>query len=125
MHGYTRKVTMQTRTIANPSWQTFFDSFSRLYSGSSASLEILTDDLGAQYEVEETPLTGISYDVSGLELHFATREGHLVHRIEKPERIDIEENDEGLITAVEIAPKGEPRVILHLSAPVASHLLTA
>jgi hypothetical protein len=116
---------MQTRTIANSSWRTFFDSFSRLYSGSSASLEILTDDLGAQYEIEETPLRGISYDVSGLELHFATREGHLVHRIEKPERIEVEENDEGLITAVEIAPKDEPRVVLHLSAPLASHLLTA
>jgi Family of unknown function (DUF5335) len=116
---------MQTRTLTRSQWTQFFDSLSRVIAGSRATLEVLSDDLGAQLEVEESPLSGISYDPSGLELHFATRAGHLVHRIENPERTEIEEPDDGLISALEIQAPGEPVFILRLKAPVDWQLLPA
>jgi hypothetical protein len=114
---------METRTVSPERWQNFFDSLSRIYAGSRATLEVLTRDLGAQMEVEDIPLTGISYDRSGLELHFRARSGHLVHRIVKPERVAIEERVDGLIAAIQIAVEGEPEMILRLDAPMPSRLL--
>jgi hypothetical protein len=117
---------MQTRTLARSEWRRFFDSLSRIIGGSRATLEVITDDLGAQMEVEESPLSGISYDPSGLELYFVTRSGqHLVHRIENPERIEVEEPDGGLISALEIQAPGEPAFVLRLKAPLESRLLPA
>lgn len=98
---------METRTVSRESWQSYFDSFSRIYAGSRATLEILSGDFGAQMEVEDAPLTGISCDLTGLELHFLTREGRLVHRIASPLRISIEEREDGLVAAIEIASEGD------------------
>ena len=117
---------MQTRMVTRESWQNFFDSFSRIYTGSRATLEILSGDLGAQMEVEDVPLTGVSFDLTGLELHFLTREGHLVHRIASPLRISIEEREDGLIAAIEIGSEGDDvETSRRLMAPIASRLLRA
>jgi hypothetical protein len=117
---------MDTRTVSRESWQGFFDSFSRIYTGSRATLEILSGDLGAQMEVENAPLTGISCDLAGVELHFLTRGGHFVHRIASPLRICIEEREDGLIAAIEIgSDRDDVETILRLMAPIASRLLSA
>ncbi len=117
---------METRTIAPNGYQSFFDSLSRIYQGSSATLELLANDLGAQHEVDEQPLRGISYDRSGIDLYLTAGDGtHLVHRIARPKRVQVEENDEGLIEAVAIESDGDPRAVLSFHSPVASRLLTA
>lgn len=117
---------METRAVSRESWQSFFDSFSRIYCGSRVTLEVLSGDLGAQMEVEDAPLTGISCDLSGLEIHFLTRAGHLVHRVAGPLRISIKAREDGRIAAVEIASEGDDvETILRLMAPFASRLLSA
>ena len=116
---------METKTIPPAQWRTLFDSLARIHGGDAATLEILAADLGAQMEVEDAPLSGISYDSSGLELHFAPHGGHVVHRIAKPKRVAIEEGEDGLVAAIEIEADGEPTRVLRLSAPVAARLLTA
>ncbi len=115
---------MQTRTIAPDRYKPFFDSLSRIYQGSTATLEFVAEDLGDQFEVEEQPLSGVSYDKSGLELHFIARDGsHLVHRIERPKRVQLEEGDNGLVEALAIESDGDPRAIVRFHPPVASRLL--
>lgn len=115
---------MQTHTIERPQWKQTFDSLTRVYDGSTASLEILSPERGAQFEVEEQPLRGITYDASGIELHFATRDGQrIVHRISHPKQVQFEEGDDGLVQAVEIESDDDPRAVLRLHAPLASHLL--
>lgn len=115
---------MQTHTIDRPQWKRTFDSLSRVYDGSTASLEILNPDRGAQFEVEEQPLRGITYDASGIELEFATRDGgRVIHRIAHPKRVMFEEGDDGLVQAVEFESEDDPRAVLRLHAPLASHLL--
>ncbi len=116
---------MDTHTISPPQWKSTFDSLSRIYDGATASLEILMPELGAQYEIENQPLRGISYDRSGIELHFATRDGkHLVHRIADPKLVQIEENEDGLLAALDIESGDSLRSVLHFSAPKPSKLLT-
>jgi hypothetical protein len=115
---------MQTRTISPDRYKTFFDSLSRIYQGSTATLEFLSEDLGAQHEIDEQPLSGFSYDASGLELFFIARDGsHLVHRIARPKRIEFEERDDGLVEALAIDSDGDPRAVLRFHPPVASRLL--
>ena len=115
---------MQTHTISRPQWKSTFDSISRIYDGAHASVEVLQDDLGAQFEVEEEPLRGISYDTSGIELHFNTRDGrHLVHRIAHPSQVMVEEDDAGLLAALDIESGDEPRTIVRFQAPRPSRLI--
>ncbi len=96
-----------------------FDSLSRIHEGSTTSLEILTDGLGAQFEIEEQPFLDIDYDRSGIELHFATREGQeeLVHRIPHAKQVQIEERDDGLIAALQIASDDDPVAVLRFQSP--------
>jgi hypothetical protein len=116
---------MQTRTIAPDRYKAFFDSLSRIYQGSTATLEFLSEDLGDQAEVEEQPLSGVSYDRSGLELHFLARDGsHLTHRIERPKRVQLEEGDNGLVQALAIESDGDPRAIVRFHPPLPTRLLS-
>ena len=115
---------MQTRELSRENWPTIFDSLRRIYSGSTATLEILDGDLGAQMEVEEQRLSGITCDASGIEMIFVTRDGrHLAHRIPTPQRVQIEERDDGYLAAIGITSSSEPERILRLHEPLSSRLL--
>jgi hypothetical protein len=115
---------MQTRTITPPQWRPALDSLSRVYQGSSATLEILDPDLGAQFEIEETPLLGISVDPSGIQLDFETHNGeHLLHRIAHPKSVLIDEDDDGQVVAIQFEADDDPRNVLRLHSPIASKLL--
>ena len=115
---------MQTRTISPPQWRPVLDSLSRVYQGSSATLEILDPDLGAQFEIEETPLRGISVDASGIQMDFQTHDGqHLLHRIAHPKSVLIDEDDDGQVVAIQFEADDDPRNVLRLHLPIASKLL--
>ncbi len=116
---------METHTISQSQWKSTFDSLSRVYDGSTASVEILETDLGAQFEVEDEPLRGISYDSSGIALHVSTHDGrHLVHHIAHPKKVQIEEDDAGLIAALDIASDQDPHTIVRFRSPRPSRLIT-
>ena len=118
-------VTRTTRTIPREQWKRIFDSLSRIYEGSTSTLEILSPDLGAQHEVEELPFLGIKYDANGLELQFETKDGRIhVHNEPRPKLIQIEENSEGLVDSMAIESDGNPRAVLRLHSPVHWKLLT-
>ena len=115
---------MQTRTISPPQWRPVLDSLSRVYEGSSATLEILDPDLGAQLEIEDAPLRGVSVDASGIQMDFQTQDGqHLLHRIPHPKSIQIDENDDGQVVAIQFEADGDPRNVLRLHSPIAAKLL--
>jgi Family of unknown function (DUF5335) len=119
-----RRMTVETRELSRDRWTEMFDSLSRIYGGSTATLEILDGDLGAQMMVEERPLRGITCDASGIEMIFVARNGlHLAHRISAPQRVQIEERDDGYVAAIGIVSSSEPETILRLHEPLASRLL--
>ena len=116
---------MQTHTVSQNQWKTIFDSLSRVYDGSRATMEVLDAELGAQHEVDDQPFRGISYDPAGIELHFMMGNGrHVTHRIPRPKEVRIEEADNGLVVGLAIESDNDPQVVLQLHAPVPSHLLT-
>jgi hypothetical protein len=115
---------MPNLSIPEPRWKSVFDSLSRIYDGMPSSLEILAGEAGAQYEVENQPFRGVDYDRTGIELHFATRDGsELVHRIAHAKDVQIEETDSGLIAAMQIASDDDPVAVVRFQAPKPSHLL--
>jgi hypothetical protein len=75
-------------------------------------------------EIEEQPLSGITYDASGIEMIFVTRDGnHLAHRITTPQRVQIEERDDGFVAAICIGSTSGPERILRLHERLPSRLL--
>jgi hypothetical protein len=113
---------MRTRIVPQARWREILDSLTRVYEGSTASLEVLDPELGAQYEIEEQPFRGITYDASGIGIDFTTKDGaHLWHRIPDPKQLEVEEGDDGLVAAFLI--QAERRNVLRLHSPIASKLL--
>lgn len=94
---------METRRIPPAMWGKTFDDLSRAFSGAVASLEIVGGSLGAEEEVRNQPLRGISYDRSGVTVQFEKTGGlRLEHRVADPRMVRIVSTKEGAVIAVEI-----------------------
>lgn len=94
---------METRRIPAALWRTTFDDLSRTHNGAVASLEIVGRDVGAEAEVRNQPLRGISYDRSGVTVQFEKHGGlRLDHRVADPRTVRIVSTNEGALIAVEI-----------------------
>lgn len=94
---------MQTRQILTADWRRTLDALSRSYDGALVSLEIVGGEVGAEEEVHDQPLRGITSDQSGVTVQFE-RPGHLHldHHVAHPEKIRIVETEEGAVVAIEI-----------------------
>lgn len=107
---------METREIPKESWIEFFDGFSKSHQGWVARVEVL-GPLGAQVEVEERPLDGISADHGGrdIAITLGPRESPLEHFVTRPTHVRIEqdpktaavqiESSEGATTIVSLRPE--------------------
>src|SRR5438128_10480979 len=87
---------MPTQEISRKEWNNFFDSFSRQHEGWLATLEVLGRDIGAQEEVHELPLEGVSIG-SGINQPETiaisigrTPDDHISHTITNPEHVRLE-----------------------------------
>lgn len=81
---------MPTHEITTPQWQMFCDVFSKEHAGATATVQVISPDLGAQEEVHGLPFVGISFEAKGSEqgsitLSLGTEPNdHIEHRIERP-----------------------------------------
>jgi hypothetical protein len=103
--------TAATREIPRSDWREFFDGFSRRHGGWLVTVEILDRKLGAQVEVEERPLRGISADRGGADpdVEIMTGTGpddSFTHIVSHPTRVQVEELG-GAEAALEIASRDE------------------
>ena len=57
---------MRTQHVPAALWRRTLDDLSRAYDGAIVSLEILRNDVGAQPEVLDQPLRGVSSDRGGV-----------------------------------------------------------
>ena len=55
---------MRTLVIPRAAWRVKLDEFSAAHDGWRVSLDVLTPDLGAQPEISDLPLRGVSAEVS-------------------------------------------------------------
>jgi len=99
---------MNTKHVPVSQWRTTLDELSRTYEGMPVSLEVVGGDVGAEEEVCDQPLRGITFDSTGVNVMIEKRGGiHLDHRVPRPQILRVVETDEGAVLAVEIeADKG-------------------
>lgn len=98
---------MHTKLIPFSDWRRTLDDLSRSYDGAIVSVEILGGEVGAEEEVHEQPLRGITSDPSGVTIRVEKPGGlHLDHHVAHPQKIRILETDEGALIAVEIQGDG-------------------
>lgn len=114
---------MKTRHVPSDQWRSTLDALSRTYDGAVVSLEIVDQALGAQNEILDQPLRGISSDRSGVTIRVARPEGHLDHLVPHPCDVRIVETDDGAVMAVEIRESEERHALLHFRSPVRAELL--
>ena len=94
---------MQNLHLERRDWQNILDHISRAESSHKVTIEVDREDLGAQKEVENVPLHGVSYDPKGDMI--AIRAGAVEHMIARPERIDVAHAGTDLI-AMEVTDRG-------------------
>jgi hypothetical protein len=113
---------MRTKHIPAAQWRQTFDDMSRAYDGALVSLEIVGDEIGAQPEVVNQPLRGISSDRSGVTIRLAKPRLHLEHRVPNPTDVRIVETDEGAVMAVEIEENSGTHTLLSFRSPARPEL---
>ncbi len=98
---------MKTREIPREEWTSFLDGFTRRHEMWRISVQLLTPDLGAQTQIDEMPLVGISADSKDGENAIAitageSPTGQITHFVQDPNRVLLEQSDEGADRSIEI-----------------------
>jgi hypothetical protein len=95
---------IETKKIPEDQLEEYFANFTKNFllrdSTNRVNLEILGDDLGDQFEAEDTPIFGITYDRKEKGLEFELEAGD--HRILNPKEVWVAEDFDGFIRSIEV-----------------------
>lgn len=114
---------MQTVEIPREAWVHKLNEFARIHEGWLVSLDVLAGDLGAQPQVNNLPLLGVSADridhdgTITVSVARSARE-HFTRIIEAVTGIQIERTDDGADAALQIETADGTRTILRFRAAV-------
>jgi hypothetical protein len=119
---------MSTIEVTRNYWTSFFDTFSKQHEGWLASLEVLGDQIGAQHQVVELPLEGISVnaeeDPESLIISFGkTPEDHVTHTVQRPRHVWVNQTVEGAHESLEIEHEDNQKTLLRFRSPVRPELV--
>jgi hypothetical protein len=90
------------------------------------SLEVVGGDVGAETEVRDQPLRGMSSDTTGVTVQIENAGGlRLDHRISEPQKLRIVETDEGAVMAVEIEANGGLHSLVRFRSPMRPEIFNA
>ena len=112
---------MRTREIPRTEWGRFFDDFSRRNEGRPVRLDVLGGDIGAQHEVADWPLVGITTSAEpepAVHLLLGRPPAHLSHAIPRVAHVRVERNEHGADVALQIeADDGIAAIVTFPPAP--------
>ena len=113
---------MQTYEIPRDRWPVDVMAFGETHRRWLASVEVLDDEMGAQPEVRDLPLEGISVeppDKGALVSIFMVRspDDHLTHQIQNPTHIRIEQSEDDREAAMQIEAADGTSTIVRLVPP--------
>jgi len=112
---------MQTVVIPRADWRATLDEFSTVHQGWRVSLEILDPSLGAQPEIDDLPLRGVTAEVNtrdpAITIAAGSTSDQITHVIHTPTRVQLEKNDAGADMALEIESSDHARAILRFTTP--------
>jgi hypothetical protein len=105
-----------TKQIPRAQWQVYFDGLTRGHltgkGAPAASLEIVSPDIGDQFEAREARLLGLVYDPRSDALEVVL-EG-MDHLAFQPSEIWVIEEDDGFVTTLELVRDDGTRELLYL-----------
>jgi hypothetical protein len=112
---------MKTIEIARNDWPKALDAFNGVHQGWLVSLDILSAELGAQPEVKDLPLIGITVEPDD-EAAVMVAVGrspadHITHSIHAPVHIWLERTDAGADAALQIESMDGTKAIVRLKTP--------
>jgi hypothetical protein len=98
---------MQTVEIGAKDWPRALEDFSVNHEGCLISLELLAPTLGAQPEIRDMPLLGITGEagVGGASIAISAAGsdgGHITHVVHSPTHVRVERTDDGAEVALQI-----------------------
>ena len=107
------------REIAREEWSKFLDSFSQDHEGWLATIEVLDEEIGAQVQVEEKTLGGITADLKDGENLISiiigeTLAERLTHNITAPTHLRIEQSKNGSDMALQIESENAATTLVRL-----------
>jgi hypothetical protein len=107
---------MRTVDIPREVWTTTLDKFSTAHEGWLVSLDVLDSTTGAQPEVDDLPLLGVSVagaDDSAITISAGRSWGeHITHTIHAPTRVQLERREDGADVALQIESADGAKAIL-------------
>lgn len=108
---------MRTVEIPREAWRSALDTFTTMHTGWLVSLEILDPSIGAQPEIDNLPLLGVSTEraeTGGAITISAGRPDtpNITHAIHAPSRVHIERREDGADIALQIESADGTRAIL-------------
>ena len=114
---------MQTVEIPREAWVHKLNEFTRIHEGWLVSLDVLAGDLGAQPQINNLPLLGVSADPIDHDGTIAvsvarSASDHFTRIIEAVTGIQIERTDDGADAALQIETADGTRTILRFRAAV-------
>jgi hypothetical protein len=98
---------MQTVDVAAKDWPRALDEFSAMHEGALVSLQLLAPDLGAQTEVRDMPLLGITAEAGpgGATITIAAARSHgdlITHIVHSPTHVRVERTNDGMDVALQV-----------------------
>jgi hypothetical protein len=113
---------MQTVAIPRADWRAKLDEFSTTHEGWRVSLELLEPELGAQPEIDDLPLRGVTAELGKQDSTITISAGskdrdQITHVIHTPIDVRLEQNDAGADVALEIESRDHAKAILRFTSP--------
>lgn len=114
-----------TQELASETWGDYFDSLTPKVEGLLVTIEVMSEQLGDQLDVERLPLETIGYDhkddvlevaVGGRDLRYPVL---LHHFISAPRAISVEESGRLLPSAILVTDASDVRTLIRLYEPTA------
>ncbi len=106
--------------VPRDEWTQVLKAFSAVHEGWPVSLDILSASIGAQPEITELPLLGVSVEPGdgGTITIAAARSAvdHITHIVQAPTRVWIQHTDAGTSAALEVESADGTRTILRFKA---------
>jgi hypothetical protein len=108
---------METTRIPEDQLEQRFDKFTRHFllreSTTVADVEIMSADLGDQFEAESIHLLGVTYDPKDKAIEFELDGGE--HRVSHPKEVWTVEEPDGFIKTIEIVRDDDTREIVQVN----------
>jgi hypothetical protein len=114
---------MRIAEIPRDAWSAVLDEFTRAHEGWLVTLDVLGPEFGAQHEIENLPLVGISADRADQDRSIAVSvergpDAHLTHIVQAVDRLFLQRSDEGADFALLIQGADEVKTILRFRSAV-------